>query len=474
MIPLRTDEIRRAIRGRWLCSCPDLRIVSVSIDTRTAIPGDLFIALRGERFDGHDFLTDAARAGCVAAVVSMDMDHARQIGGLFAGGLIGVDDTTEALGRMAMRHREMAAAKVIAVTGSNGKTTVKRMIHHILSRRMNGSASPGSFNNQVGLPITLLSVGVSDDYVVCEVGSSAPGEVMSLGRIARPDVAVITSIGETHLAGLGNLGGVAAEKASLLASTGRRSTAVVWADSEVLTRALEAYDVPMIRFGVSPHADLRLTEWRRRARGQQFQINGHLCVDLTLPGRHNALNAMAAIAVARRMGMVETQAADALSDFPCVQMRTEWVDCGPVTVINDTYNANPSSLLAAVDVLGDADAARRVLVVGDMRELGEREKQLHTQTGRDIAVRKIDLLIGVGRLGRYIVSGAADAGLDCQTFSSTRQACKFVPSLLRKGDVVLVKGSRAMNMERVVEAIRSALAKSGAAKRNHRQKGGRR
>jgi len=212
---LMLEEIRRAVRGRYRTAAEALAVSGVTIDSRTAKAGDLFVAIRGERFDGHDFLTQAASAGCVSAVVRMDAPLPEALRKRFGGPIIGVEDTTTALGLLGAHHRRVVPAAVVGVTGSNGKTTVKRMIHHILSRKMAGTCSPKSFNNSIGVPLTLLDVSAGDDYVVCEIGSSAPGEIAQLAAIVRPNVAVITSVAPTHLEKLGSLAGVAVEKASI-------------------------------------------------------------------------------------------------------------------------------------------------------------------------------------------------------------------------------------------------------------------
>ena len=457
MIPLTVEEVRRAVRGRWRTPQGPQSVEAVSTDTRTAAEGDLFVALCGARFDGHAFLGEAAETGCAAAIVAADAEIPDDVAKGFPGGLIGVADTTAALGDLAAYQRAHMRTTVIGVTGSNGKTTVKRMIHSILSRRFRGTCGPKSFNNEVGLPLTLLGAAAGDDYVVCELGTNHPGEIAALARIARPDVAVITSVAEAHLEGLGSLEKVAAEKASILFFLADGGTGVVWADSDVLDRALKACDCRLVRFGTSESAALRLTACETGGRTQRFEINSHLWVHLPIPGRHNALNAMAALAVAQRLGMDEQEAAEALAGFQPVEMRMQWMDIGDVTLINDAYNANPASMLAAADVLAQCSAERKVMIAGDMGELGPESKSLHSRVGRQIAEREIDLLIGVGRLGRYIAEAATDAGVCCETFDSPSQAIQGAPALLRGGDLVLIKASRAVGLEALVDPIREAF-----------------
>jgi len=472
MKDLTLEEIRRAVRGLWMTLGSDIAVEGVSIDSRTSKRGELFVAIRGERFDGHDFLVEAARAGCVAAIVSREVLLPSEAVRLLGGGVIGVADTARALGELAGFFRRRVAAAAIAVTGSNGKTTVKEMIHHVLSPRMTGSCSPKSYNNRIGVPLTLLGVEPGDDYVVCEVGSSSPGEIAVLSRIVRPQIAVITSVAATHLEKLGSVDAVAVEKASVLGPLGADGLGVVTADSAALDKAMLAYDRRIIRFGVSGGAELRLTGLESRGREQRFQVNDRLWVRLRVPGAHNALNALAVLAVAQRLGIDQAEAAEALWDYRGAEMRLEWVEAPGLTLINDAYNCNPASLLAAAEVLGQQPGKRRVLVVGDMLELGDDAEALHVRAGGDIATRTIDLLIGVGPLGRYIARGAAEAGLKTEEVSSVRSARKAVPQMLRRGDVVLVKGSRGVAMERLVGPIRARYARQARKKKTTAKKAG--
>ncbi len=487
MKPMQLEEIRRVVHGRWLARGRDIAVSGVTTDSRAAGPGQLFVALRGEKYDGHNYLTKAANAGCVAALVRRDGEPPPEVSQLFGAGVIGVDDTVEALAGLAQAYREMIPSVVIAVTGSNGKTTVKRMIHHILSRMpgghgelMKGMCSPKSYNNAIGVPLTLLGVEAGDDYVICEVGSNAPGEIANLSRMVRPDVAVITNVSQSHLEGLGSVEQVAVEKASMLGCLGENGLAVIGADYPSLDNAMSAYQCKVIRYGLSAGAELRLTDYRQEGDGQCFQMNDSLWVRLPVSGRHNALNAMAAIAVAQRLGYRRKDAAKVLEDFSPPPMRLERVETGDIVIINDAYNANPASVKAAVEVLGCSDAHRRVAVLGDMLELGPDAKQLHLVAGRKLAGMNVDFVIGVGRLGRYIARGAAEAGIDVEIFSSVGAAARNAEDLLQKGDVVLIKGSRGMRMERIVNALtksrgqapRSASKKKTAARKKSKRKSG--
>lgn len=452
------DEVRQAVRGRWLARGPHKPLSGVSTDTRSASKGDIFFALRGARTDGHLYLAQAAEAGCAAAVVAMDANASPEALAGFEAGVVGATDTTVALGDLAAVHRsQVSAPTVVGVTGSNGKTTVRRMIHHILSRRLMGTQSPKSFNNHIGVPLTLLGVSPSDDYVVCEIGTSAPGEIAALSKIARPDVAVITSIGPAHLEKLGSVERVAVEKASILAFLAEAGLGVIWADSEILSRAVRPYRCKLIRFGESPEADIRMTGYATFGLRQEFQINGRLWVSLSVAGKHNAINAMAAIATAQRFGIAPEDSAEALADFRAQAMRLQWQPVGDGVLINDAYNANPSSMAAAVEVLAGAAQQRKVFIAGDMLELGPAGPELHERLGSAAAQKGIDLVIGVGPLGRHVASGAADGGAETARFDSVVAAADAAGELIRPGDAVLVKGSRGMGMEQLAPSITAAL-----------------
>ena len=471
MKPLMPEEIRRAVRGKWLHRGREEKIVGVTIDSRHAAAGNLFVAILGGRHDGHDHLAEAAAAGCLAAIVRANAEIPASVLKRFKRGVVGVTDTTAALGDLAAFYRTHVPAAVIAVTGSNGKTTVKRMIHHVLSQRLSGSCGPKSFNNAIGVPLTLFRAGQGHDYVVCEMGTNHPGEIGALSRIARPDVAVITCIGPSHLEGLTDLPHIAVEKAAILGYLEPHGLAIVNADSKDLDRALSGHDCNIVRFGLSNTASLRLTGYTGRGRGQRFQLNDYLTVDLPVPGRHNALNAIAAIGVAQRFGIEQPDAAAALKTFKGMKMRLEFTKVGRSTLINDAYNANPASVLAAADVLADCKGKRRVMMVGDMLELGDQAESLHVEVGKQLAGKRIDLLIGVGPLGRYIAQGAAETGENARAFESLKELQAAVGDLLQARDTVLIKGSRGTGLERLAAPVESVLGGFAAGKPARRTPG---
>ncbi len=468
MIRLSLSEIFRAIGGRSGAPPPAGNAVGVSTDSRTVQPGELFVALSGENFDGHRFAADALRRGAVAAVVSQQrLDDVRQavsaaLGPDAAGALMAVEEPLAALGRLGAYHRQQLSATVIAVLGSNGKTTTKAMIDAVLSGRLRGRASPRSFNNAIGVPLTLLSAQAGDDYLVVEIGTNAPGEVAALARLAQPDLALLVSIGEEHLEGLGSLEGVAAEECSVLDVLSEDALAIVNVDSPLLTPHLDHYRGRRVTFGRAASADLRVDAIRFDPPWLHFRINQRFEYRLPMPGEHNALNAAGAVAVARRLGLEHAEAAERLAEFQPPPMRMQVLSHNGATILNDAYNANPSSMLAAIETLERWPAKRRVAVLGEMRELGARAAEAHARIGRRAAQGAIDALLLVGAAAEPMLAGfsttAAARVIRCD---SAAEAGEWLLGELRSGDVVLVKASRAVGLERAIERLQTPTAATG-------------
>lgn len=454
MIPLMLDEIIEVIQGRPARALSPMRVTGVSTDSRSCAADDLFFALRGERFDGREFVDQALEAGAAAAVIEgAPAPDERAI--------VYVNNVVEALGRLAAFHRAERSATVIAVTGSNGKTTTKSMIHHVLSRRLRGRASEKSFNNSIGVPLTLLSAGSGDEYLVVEIGSNARGEIAPLSRLASPNIAVITSIGDAHLQGLCDREGVVMEKRSLLDHLRPGGLAVLNADVPELVPTGRR-DVPYttVTFGTSDEADVRVTDIDTRIDATTFKINGKFGVTLRSPGRHNAMNAAAAFAVCRRMNIEPEAIVEALSECQPPPMRLNVSKAGSITVIDDSYNANPTSTAAALDVLQSVKTGRRVMVAGEMLELGEASSSLHERTGRQIAEAGVDLLVAIGAHAPDTITGAHAVRdrLSAIMYLDTDAACRDLPNWLSGTDTVLIKGSRQLQLDRVAKCVREAFA----------------
>ena len=466
MKTLMLDEIIVAIGGRPLGMPPAANVTDVCIDSRKLTPKCLFFAIRGETHDGHDFVSAAIEGGASAAVIS---DTAKIDPALHRDGrLIQVADTTAALGRLAGWYRKQLAAQVIAVAGSNGKTTTKNMLTTVLASRRRGRGAAASFNNAIGVPLTLLAAEPADEFVVVEIGTNHPGEVVALGRIARPNLAIITSIGEEHLEFFRDLDTVAKEEFSLLGCL--RDHGFVAVSHEAAKYAapelLRAHSA--VIYGTAADAHLRAERLTCENGGYRFLLNGRKEFFVPMLGAHNAMNALGVIAVATRMRLTEDEIAAALATVRPAPMRLEWATIGGLTLINDAYNANPSSMRAALSVIDElSGTGRKVLILGDMRELGDTTERAHLGVGRDAGRSAAQVIITVGENARVVADGVistAGAAKRVYSFPSVATLVEKLESLIEPGDVVLLKASRASKLEQIVphlEAI-GRLSPTGA------------
>ncbi len=454
-------NIAQATGGVWLeqpsPAAPPVR--GVSIDSRAVSAGQLFIAIKGEKFDGHDFVDLALRSGAAMAIVSRPPKLQPSTGSP----ILLVRDTVAALQRLAAAHRE-GLKRVIAVVGSNGKTTTRGLIHTVLCSALRGTQSPKSFNNHLGVPLTLLSAREEEDFVVVEVGTNHPGEIDALGRIVRPDAAVIVSIGQEHMEFFGTLEAVAAEEASILAHVRPGGLAVVIDDEPASSLLREHVQRQSSRLSVVRFSSRQLRRCETSERGVRFATES-MSVELPLLGRHNAVNALAAVEVGRWAGLSDGAVARALASAAPPTMRLNVKSLGPVTVIDDCYNANLDSMTRALEVLreygvGPTSVAwdstgRRVAVLGDMLELGESGPECHRKLGGLIADHA-DLAVLVGRLSLFAAEALLRHWPPERVVAFAQWSAEVpttVAALLRAGDVVLVKASRGTALERVIPAI---------------------
>jgi len=461
----RCDNLRAVTSGRWLKRPEDgVEPVGVGTDSRADLTGRIFIAIVGERFDGHDYVDAAASAGARLAIVQREIEVDVLPDGF---GVLLVEETRRALAQLALAYRRtLSGTRVIAITGSCGKTTTKRMIDAVLATTWPGTAAVKSYNNDIGVPLTILDARPTDRYLIVEIGSNAPGEIAQLGHLAEPDIAVVTNVGRAHLGGFGSVEAVAREKGSLVACLRPHGAAVVNADVPWLVQCARSASTA-ITFGESDEADLRLTN--RRGGGDRccFQVNGRQRFELALPGRHNALNALAAVAVGRRFAVPDEKITAALAALQPEPMRMAIEVCGGVTVFNDAYNANPDSTAAALDAFIEAaaEATRRIVVLGDMLELGQEADALHQDLGRAVidvdSRRTIHRAVFIGELARH----AAEAVR--RVWPSSRcthlpeldgDAIDVLAALVKPGDAVLLKASRQLRFERIAEALRTRPA----------------
>lgn len=449
------SEIAEALEGRLLGA--DLSITGVSTDSRKDCSGLLFVALKGERFDAHDYLPTAVQQGAAALLVAREE-------GLPAGvPAILVDDTRLALGRMAAAWRQRFDIPLVAVTGSNGKTTTKEMIAAIFRVAYGEQvlATQGNFNNDIGLPLTLLGLKPEHRAAVVEMGMNSPGEIAYLTRIARPTVAVVTNAQRAHLEGMGCLDGVAREKASIYEGLGKDGVAVINCDDAYadLWRNLNA-GRPVLGFSLDQVADVT---GRVHLHGLDTRLTlettgGSREIELQASGRHNARNALAAAAVALAAGLDLDTVAIGLASFAGVKGRLQRRN-GPqgAVLLDDTYNANPDSVRAGIDVLAST-VGRQILVLGDMGEIGEASAQYHDEIGGYAKSQGVDRLYALGEASQQAVRNFGEGARHFKTPEALVQA--LLPEL-DCGTTVLVKGSRFMKMERVVEALLDKNATAG-------------
>jgi len=468
------DTLRQVLRGQWLVP-PSAETVwsGVGIDSRTLAAGEMFVAVRGARFDGHDFLdADTVRT----APITIVDDAGRVASARRDRATLLVDDTTGALADLAAAHRKTlrsGGCRVIAVGGSNGKTTTRHLVHTLLARAGRGTQSPRSYNNHIGVPLTLLAACPEDAFVVVEVGTNHPGEIDALGRIVCPDVAVLTSIGDEHLEFFGDVAGVAREETAIFRWLASEGLAVVPAGgpaAKVVAEAVAPFR-HVARIGLDVDASVRLAGTGRLA--TRVTMADGLCFQLPLPGRHNVHNALSAVAVARWFGLADGLIAEALAGAEPVALRGEVHHHGSapngVTVLNDSYNANPDSMRVAFETLRDLAAAephrRRVVVLGDMFELGDVGPAAHRRLAACLVGLEfpVSCVLLAGPLMAHLAAAlSAEATVNCHHFATADEdTVRDMAACIEPGDVVLVKGSRGMAMERVAKAIAARFGMKG-------------
>lgn len=456
-------EIADACSGRVEAGPGDAMACGISTDTRQIEPGQAFFALVGDRHDAHDFVPQALEHGASVVIADRYKEEWPVKGDA---SVVVVDDTTAALGALASWHRDRLNAVVIAVTGSCGKSTVKNMSAKIVGRHGSCTFAPKSFNNAIGVPLTLLSATMEDDFVVLELGANAPGEIDELAALARPDIGIITCIGECHLEGFGDLYGVRDAKAELTRHVSEDGVLILNADDRLCLSTGKGYGGRIVTFGFSNEASVRPVAVRRREDTWQFHALD--CqFSLPLPGRYNVRNAAAALAVGREAGVDPHVAAEALGQFSLPPLRFRRRQMGGVTFIEDCYNSNPTAVRAAVDTFTEESVSgRRVMIFGDMLELGEEASRLHQRTGRYLAGEDIQMLVAIGDHGRDLLRGwnrAASASRQAMRFKTAEEAWESIWKELKPGDCVLIKGSRATGLETITDRIEQHLQQTEVA-----------
>ncbi|MCL0067410.1 UDP-N-acetylmuramoyl-tripeptide--D-alanyl-D-alanine ligase [Peptococcaceae bacterium] len=445
-------EITLAVDGELMQGDKNKTVSSVSIDTRTLKKGDLFFALRGTKYDAHEFLEQAVEKGASGLVVSKDDLSLKS-----SVPIIKVSDTLKALAKLAAYNRKENDVFIIGVTGSNGKTTTKDLIYAVLKKKYSVLKNKGNFNNEIGLPLTLLELNESHDYAVLEMGMRGFKQIDALCKIADINAGVITSIGTAHLELLGSIDNIALAKGEILENVPQNGFALIPADKLAMLRPARCRG-EVYTFGVEVNADYCATDIKAKNGFMEFITHtpyGKAKMSLPLLGRHNVANAMAAVAVALKLGFELEEIKEALLDVEVSPMRLQIIKNKKFIIINDAYNANPDSVKATIDILLElGDGRRKVAVLGDMLELGEKEQEMHYEVGEYL--KNIDVLLTVGRLAEHIAFGAKCAGLTKDNIYCCKDNMSAVAKLeeiLQLNDMVLVKGSRGMHMEYIVKGI---------------------
>lgn len=450
MIDYSYKELEECLRGKVLVPTRRKRFKgTVSTDTRTLKPGEMFIALKGPNFDGHNHIDEAFEKGariciaeqsCQRSIKRRDPD------------IIFVEDTTRALGRLGAFHRRMRKTPVIAITGSCGKTTTKDLISHLLSSKHKVLKNIGTENNKIGVPKTLLQLD-DHDVAVIEIGTGGIGEIRHLARMVDPDYAVLTMIGNAHLTGFRSIMGVKREKLSLLEAL-KESACFVYNsdDPNIIHPRLKT--IKTIKVGMSKKCDVYAERVHLMNEGVAFILNGKYKIISPLMGRHNVMNMMLAVAVAGKFGIQKNKIPELLKTFDPPKGRLRYQEHNGIHWIDDSYNSNPSSLDAAIELFKQyPPKSRKVLAIGDMLELGERANAFHREAGRSIANYSFDMVVTVGELGKKFKEEAEFCGFQKDkmlNFKDSESAGKYLKKQLRAGDTVLLKGSRRMKMERIM------------------------
>ncbi|HLW76029.1 MAG TPA: UDP-N-acetylmuramoyl-tripeptide--D-alanyl-D-alanine ligase [Bryobacteraceae bacterium] len=428
----------------------DAIVTGWSVDSRTIQPGDLFFALRGPNFDGHNYVRDALSNGAVAAVVDRDVAA--------DGVVLRVDDALGALHEIAAKARANWAGDVIAVTGSAGKTTTKDIIAELLASGIRIAKSEGNLNNHVGLPLSILRTDDAARALVCEIGMNHAGEIRELARIARPNVGVVTNVGPAHIEFFESVEGIAAAKRELIESLDEKGVAVLNADDPRVAKFAETHRGRSILYGLSPQADVRARDIEASPEGTSFRVE-NILFTTALQGRHNVLNILAGIVSADLYGIERERLVPVVQKLAPGRMRGERFVHGGVLIFNDCYNSNPDAARAMIAVLAGTPARKRIAVLGEMLELGQWAEPLHRDVGTYVAEQGVDVLVGIRGAACCMLDAATRAGLRAGAaffFEQPDDAGRLLRTIAQPGDAILFKGSRGVHVERALAEFMAA------------------
>lgn len=454
---VKLSEIVKAVGGKLLCSdaAADPVITAFATDSRETKAGVMFVPLVGERVDGHDFIEKAFENGAAASFTEREAEA-------FGKPMVLVNDSRAALQKAAAWYRSRFELPVVGITGSVGKTTAKEMVAQALTARFNVYKTPGNHNSQVGVPITVCGLKKEHTAAVVEMGVSMPGEMARISAVAKPTCAVMTNIGVSHIEFMKSREIIMAEKAHIADYMPENGVLFVNGDDDLLPSLKDTCKHTVVTFGLNPRCDWRAFSLREADRGTFFTCEGpggeRQEMFVPAAGEHNVRNALASMAVARYLGVSAEDAVRAIGAYKIPAMRQQIVNVGGVTLIDDSYNASPDSMRSALDVLASRQIeGRRTAVLADMLELGDFSKQGHFETGKYAAEKGVNLLVAVGERARDIAAGFGDGAV---WFADNDEAGAFLLKNIAPGDAVLVKGSRGMATEKIVEAIKDSLTKA--------------
>jgi UDP-N-acetylmuramoyl-tripeptide--D-alanyl-D-alanine ligase len=453
--------IAKACAGELLRGSPDTQVHRVCTDSREVRTGELFFALRGCRYDGHDFLRQVVEKGAGAVVTERKSVPANWSGCA----LIAVEDTRQALGALAAQYRNNFVLPVVAIGGSNGKTTTKELVASVLKQALTTLWSEASFNNNIGVPLTLLRLEKSHQVAVLEAGTNHPGELAPLVEIIRPNYGIITCVGREHLEFFGTVAGVAKEEGCLAELLPANGKLFVNGDDEWASRVGARARAQVVRVGFAVGNDWRAHGVRLDTRGVTFQVEGPKAeysgeYRIHLLGRHQVVNALFALALGVELGLDRAAVAKGLTECRPPKMRLELWEVNGVRLLDDAYNANTDSMVAALQTLRELPCkGRRVAVLGDMAELGAYSETAHQEVGRQAAELGVGQLFAIGKMAPVMAQAARNFGLNrVLEFADVETAAAAVKSFVKSGDLVLLKASRVMRLERIVELLRAGEA----------------
>ncbi len=451
-------DVLDAANGRLICG-KDAQITSITTDSRKVENGALFIPIAGENFDGHNYIGQAFADGASFCLT------ARDIAPMQDKTIIQVKDTKKALADIARRYKELHNVPTVGVTGSVGKTTTKDMLASVLATSFCTLKTQGNFNNEIGLPLTVFGLEAEHETAVLEMGMSAPGEIHDLVEVARPDVAVITNIGMSHIENLGSQEGIFQAKMEICDFFGSENLLIVNGDDPFLRQAKETNKFQVVTFGINEKdCDIRAENIQNLGiDGSRFTVKldgmGH-AVYIPTAGIHNIYNALAAICVGRHFHIPMEKIIRGIAEFSLTGMRMAIEKAGDITIINDCYNASPDSIKASLKVLASTKATRKIAVLGDMLEMGRFAKTAHYELGGEVWKCGADILFTAGESAEHIAIGARDAGLEnVISFKTTEELAEQINSYLQDGDMVLVKASRGMHFEKICDRIKNKEAR---------------